>query len=310
MTAPAADLTTALIVEQARGAARAGDLDEAVFLLAGLNDPAADDLLARVHAQRGDLAGADACWRSVQAADPAHPGAAAGRRIVEEIREGRRPDRPRLRPVPVAAATAIAAGLVAAGLVAAGLVAAGLTVLTGRDDGARPVAAPAVITSAPSPELLDQTRRADALQQRLDAAEAARRATTAAVAALQRRLTAVAGTDVRSRAADVQVVFDDGLFSGGDRLTGAGAAALTRVGRALRGTHPRITVVGHVVAVPGGRTRGGSRVALARAEIAAARLASASGLPLTAFTLVSADQRQGPHDTAAGNRTVSLLVAP
>jgi hypothetical protein len=70
-----------------------------------------------------------------------------------------------------------------------------------------------------------------------------------------------------------------------------------------------VTVVGHVVAVPGGRIRGGSWVALARAQVVAARLAAESGLPLTSFTLRSADQTDGPHPWAARNRTVTLLIA-
>ena len=65
-----------------------------------------------------------------------------------------------------------------------------------------------------------------------------------------------------------------------------------------------------MVAVPGGRTSGGSSVAHGRALRAAQQLADGSGLPLTAFTLVSADQADGPFPDAARNRTVSLLVTP
>lgn len=105
-------------------------------------------------------------------------------------------------------------------------------------------------------------------------------------------------------------MFDNGLFVGDSQISRAGAALLTDVGRRLAGSPTRTTVVGHVVAVPGGRTSGGSTVALDRAEVAVAHLAAGSGLPLTAFALVSADQSDGPFPDAVRNRTVTLVVAP
>jgi serine/threonine protein kinase len=58
-----------------------------------------------------------------------------------------------------------------------------------------------------------------------------------------------------------------------------------------------------------GPTSGGSMVAMARALVAARELAQSSGLPLTAFTLVSADQSDVPCPAdATRNRTVSLLI--
>ncbi|MGH3242437.1 MAG: hypothetical protein ACRDNL_18820, partial [Spirillospora sp.] len=71
MTTTASDaLRAELTMDRARSAARAGDLDTALRLLSELDNakaagPAALDLLARVHAQRGEYKEADACWARV-----------------------------------------------------------------------------------------------------------------------------------------------------------------------------------------------------------------------------------------------------
>ncbi|PZS29312.1 MAG: hypothetical protein DLM59_13075 [Pseudonocardiales bacterium] len=118
------------------------------------------------------------------------------------------------------------------------------------------------------------------------------------------------GLVVTPRAGGVRGVFDQGLFAGSDHLTPTGAALLARLGRRMAGRGLSVTVTGHVVAVPGGRTSGGSVVALARALVAAQVLARSSAMPLTPFTLLSADQTQGPFPDPARNRTVTLLVVP
>lgn len=90
-----------LVLSRARSTARAGDLDEAARLLDELDaDESVDvlDLRARVHAQRGRLAEADACWTKVQALAPEHRGAAAGRKTIARITEHRRPFRPLVHP--------------------------------------------------------------------------------------------------------------------------------------------------------------------------------------------------------------------
>ncbi|HEY6424867.1 MAG TPA: hypothetical protein VIY28_16830 [Pseudonocardiaceae bacterium] len=107
------------------------------------------------------------------------------------------------------------------------------------------------------------------------------------------------------------MVFDQGLFlPDSDRLTPAGAAKLAELGVRLAGREVSITLVGHAVAVPGGPATGGSVVGQWRAAAAAQALADGSGLPLTAFTLVAADQAQGPFPDPARNRTVTLHIAP
>ncbi|BEL04860.1 hypothetical protein Q0Z83_030510 [Actinoplanes sichuanensis] len=269
-----AGVSEELALDRARAAARSGDLDGALELLGG-DSPAALDLRARVHAQRGEFDAADAAWARVLAADPSHAGAAAGRRAIA--------GRGRRRLV-----TAGGAALVVLVLVS------GAVLLVGQPDEPGSMSAPATpVTTVPSP--------------------APSPSVTASPASSPDRLLrglAVAGVTVRARGAATEVVFDEGLFVRGDTLrTGAGAT-LERVGRALRDAGDvTVTVVGHAVPVTGGRTAGGSTTALARAQVAAARLARASGLPLTSFQLVSADQKDGPHGSPEGNRTVTLLVA-
>ncbi|MFI7067283.1 hypothetical protein ACIBL3_40255 [Kribbella sp. NPDC050124] len=82
------------------------------------------------------------------------------------------------------------------------------------------------------------------------------------------------------------------------------------VGKRLADLDAAITVTGHSVVVPGSSSSGGSRTALLRAQTATQQLSRASGLPLTAFTLQSGDQRVPPFRTADQNRTVSLLLTP
>ncbi|MFB7701694.1 hypothetical protein ACFC0H_07320, partial [Streptomyces niveus] len=101
-----------LAVSRAHSAARAGDLDLAARLLDELGEldgpgepgepggvgratvVAALNLRAKVHAQRGELPEADACWSRVEALAPDDPDAAAGRRRLAEIGAGRRHARP------------------------------------------------------------------------------------------------------------------------------------------------------------------------------------------------------------------------
>lgn len=155
--------------------------------------------------------------------------------------------------------------------------------------------------------------RADRLARQLAAIEARRRA---AAAALDVRLDAIEakvagdGLIVRRQSGAVRILFEEGVFSRGGELTPAGRDALVVLGKRLTGLDAAITVTGHSVVVPGSSSSGGSRTALLRARTATQQLSRASGLPLTAFTLQSGDQRVAPFRTAAQNRTVSLLLTP
>jgi hypothetical protein len=289
-----------LTLSQARAAARAGELDRAVRLLDGLgaedaSTAAALDLRARVHAQRGELAEADACWARVLVLAPGDPDAAAGRRTVERITSGR-------RSVPRAGRVAVAAVAVVGTALAGGAA----WLLSGPDSGAhRP--SPAAV------RLREQTRRADALQQRLDDLRSDGRAAAARhdrrLDGIARRL-AVPGVRVRRHAGGVEVLFDTGLFPHDLVISREGAALLERVGGRLAGLDAATTVVGHTVTVPGGPAAGGSPVALARAQVATRYLAQGGGLPLTAFTLATGDQRREPFPDRPRNRTVTLTVVP
>ncbi|GAA2428818.1 hypothetical protein [Streptomyces macrosporus] len=293
----ASSLDALLTVQRARAAARAGDLERAAALLDGLDTPDAVavpalDLRARVHAQRGESAEADACWARVLELSPGHAGALAGRRTLAEVRAGRRRPRPRTSVTWAAVAAVVAVSVPAAGAV---------YVAADTDDRAARPAADA------------DRRRADALAERLAALETDR---TRAADRRARALEAVAdaltlpGVRVQRRARDVRLLFEDGLFPYGTHLDPAGAELLTRVGRVLADLDADVTIVGHSVVVPGGRPGGGSPMALARAQVGARHLAEAGGLPLTAFALRTADQRHGPHPDPSDNRTLTLLVAP
>lgn len=278
----------ALTLDRAWSAARAGDLDLAARLLEPVEPTIAVlDLRARIHAQRGDLARADACWAEVQRLDPEHEPARRGRAAIAS--HGYR------RPVQAAAAVLVLAALVTGGAV--------WLPRLGADDPA-PVAAPPSAFSAPSedPEVQRIREQVAAL--------------TASTARQQQRLAEIAaaltlpGVRANVLADDVRVVFDAGLFTSDTNLAGGTAPLLAAVGRRLAGLQVTATVVGHSVPVAGERNSGGTTTAYARAQVAAGALSTASGLPLTAFTLATADQSQGPHPETARNRTVTLLVHP
>jgi hypothetical protein len=118
------------------------------------------------------------------------------------------------------------------------------------------------------------------------------------------------GVKAEVRTGDVRLVFTAGVFSADTTLAPGAEALLVGVGRRLSRVEVTTTVVGHTVPVRGGRVSGGSVVAYARAEVAAQRLATAAGLPLTAFVLATADQSEGPWSEAARNRTVTILLRP
>ncbi|MCR6489826.1 hypothetical protein M8542_44145 [Amycolatopsis sp. OK19-0408] len=282
-------LAASLSAAEAAALARAGDLTRAAAILAELDaagdaGPAEFDLLARIHAQRGDLDQADLSWARAQATDPEHPGAAAGRATIEAIRARRRPPRPLLRPSRAAAVVLVA-----------GLVALGVSVTGGSTD-------------SPPPAGRDSARVAQ-LEQQLGAQEAAAARREAAVNAAAAAV-AQPGVTVRTTPDAVEVRFSGGLYRSGDQLTAEGKQRLRRLGSALSGTGGTITVIGWTVAVPGGPAAGGSPVAWSRARVAAVELAAASGLPLTRFTLAGGDQDDPPFRDPASNRTVTLRISP
>jgi hypothetical protein len=303
-TATGADaLRVVLLVSRARTAARSGDLDGALRLLQEAGDPVVAghhevlDLLARVHAQRGELALAAACWRRIQERRPGDRSASAG--LARIGRLGRRG--PRAALARHRAGTALAAAVCAVAAITAG------TVVVTDDAGERP--------GRPAPSQAD---RAEQLAQRLDAElrarqeqerarESARRVDAAATLARELR---APGIDTAVHGDAVEVTFADGLFAEADRLTPLGADRLAVLGGRLAGRQARVEILGHAATVPGAPTSGGSVLSLWRALIAARELSAASGEPLTAFTTASADQRDAPYATAARNRTVTVVITP
>jgi hypothetical protein len=168
-----------------------------------------------------------------------------------------------------------------------------------------PTATPTVDTGA--------EERAAELARRLAAMEAQRRAEAAATAAkldaIAQRVTG-AGVLVQREKSAVRVVFTEGVFAAGTDLSTSGERALDVLGRRLPGLKATITVTGYSVVVPGGTNSGGSRTALLRARVATQQLSTASGLPLTAFTMQSGDQAHPPYRTDAQNRTVTVTLTP
>ena len=275
-------------------------------MLDGVSSPAGLDLLARVNAQRGLWEEADQCWAQVQEELPDDAAATEGRRVVAGIIAGKRRSRPLVGPGVVG---------VLAGLVVAAVVASGILFWPDNDDvpaaGPTPSASPTAAPSAGADELAEEKRRADELQRRLAQLDADKRA---AAAKLSGQLDAIAaevrvpGVVVRREPDAVRVLFERGLFSAGTELTPQADAVLARLAPKL--AHAKVTVIGHSVVEPGGRPTGGTRTALARARLASQHLADAGKLPLTTFTLTSADQSKPPFPDAARNRTVTLLLTP
>ncbi|MFD6988000.1 hypothetical protein [Streptomyces sp. NPDC059943] len=342
-SARARALSLQLAVNRAHSAARTGDLDLAARLLdelGGLDGgpgPGSDggagadhatvlaalNLRAKVHAQRGELTEADACWSRVEAIAPDDPDAAAGRRTLAKIAAGRRHARPVVHTGRVA--------VIAIALAGVALIGGGGWLLANGDDGDGQSSDSVAQADTGSERLREESRRSDALKERLaaleagDTAAAARRDST--LDAVAKRL-AMPGVEIRRHADDVQLVFSTGVFPYDSVISPQGASALTEIGRRLAdlesdpgagtgagsGTAVETTVVGHSVAVPGGAPSGGSVVALNRARVAAQYLTQDSDLRLTDFRLVSADQRRGPFPAteanAPRNRTVTLLITP
>ncbi|WP_158848833.1 OmpA family protein [Saccharothrix deserti] len=278
VAALACDVRLAEAAEQAR----AGDYRQALATLDLLpaDHPDRLDLVARIHAQCGSYAAAEAAWREVLRVRPDDAAALRGCALISRIRAGRR----LRRPVPI---TGVAAGAAVLGV-------ALLWPVTSTVEHGLELPRSAVVESVPEPEPEPVPDRGS---QRLD--DLARSLTTPDVV-------------VERGDSDVRVTFREGLFGPDDTdLTPAGRQTLERWAAVLAGRDVRVTVLGHTATVPGGPTAGGSPVALARAGAAAEVLAAAGGLPLTTFVVGSADQSNVPHPTdQTRNRTVTLLVVP
>ncbi|MGW4396366.1 hypothetical protein ACWEHA_13830 [Amycolatopsis nivea] len=276
-----------LVLAEGADLARRGDYEAAVALLEpdSTGDPARLDLLARVHAQSGDLAAADAAWAAALALQPDNSAAAAGRRVIAKVHSGRLRRRPVRRYLLTAGVVVLVGGAIAGGVV-----------LTTRQSP------PPAVTAVKSDDgLRAEVDRLHNLESRESAAARERQEKLKRLA----KTLATPGVSTKAGTEAVTVSFDRSLFSPNATTPNAvGRTVLTDWAFVLKGQSLRVTVIGHGVPVPGGPASGGSTVSLARASSAARVLAAESGLPLTAFAVSSADQG------ADSARTVTLEVRP
>lgn len=287
-----------LTLARATDLARAGHYAQAERLLTNPADgapmPAAHlDLLARVYAQQGKLAEADACW--ARAAEVSQDGGAyqIERQRVATLKRRRFGSPLRLRWVGL--------GLLAAAVVAAIV----LPWLPGAPDERSPGETP--------PGVAQQLARLGDIDRRTEDS--------------QRLLSSIATgssapmTMARPAPESLAVSFTIPLFRGGAVvLTPEGEAALNDLGQRLAAHAGKISVsvVGHTedaTVTPGGRYQDNADLALGRALAAAQRLSATSGIPLQEFAMSSAG-RDGPpfpndtSDNRARNRTATLTITP
>ncbi|GAA4703016.1 type VI secretion system protein ImpK [Promicromonospora umidemergens] len=309
--------TVRAAVAEAALHARAGRYDTARRLLDTLDGRDSDtvevlDLLARVHAQRGDLAEADACWARVEHLDPEHAGARDGRRRIRETWAGKRSGGGL-----VVGAAAACLLLVGGGAVAGWAWAPGPTA----DERADPAVAQELTRLRHEMGELRVLAPSDEAPSDQPAANGATSGDRAALRDVRDALGDPRWTttlDPRS----VVVTFRDPVFlAGGAQTSGSGADLLGGLGDRLGGlADVEVTVVGHTsdtAPVPGSRYAGNAEVSLARALAAAQVISSGSGIPLSAVDVASAGDVDPPYpNTNATNRarnqtvTVAVEVVP
>jgi type VI secretion system protein ImpK len=224
--------------------------------------------------------------------------------VIAGITAGKRRSRPLVGP----GAVGVLAGAAVVAVVAAGTI-------FWPDSGDSPIAGPTsgapASPSAGPDQLAEEKRRADELQRRLAQLDADKRAAAAKLSAQLDKIAAdvtMRGVIVRREPNAVRLLFDQGLFTTGTDLAPQADGLLARLAPKL--THTKVTVIGHSVVQPGDNPTGGTRTALARARLASQHLADAGDLPLTTFTLTTADQSKPPFPDAPRNRTVTLLLTP
>ena len=292
-------------IAEATHHARAGRYDDARLALEHLGDDdvAVLDLLARINAQQGNLAAADAYWAGVQHLDDAHTGAREGRQRIRQIWAGTRNGTSRGIGIGVAVLLLVGTGAVAAQTL----------------NPAEPAADPGVADELDRlAEGIDALRSADAADESTPTAPAP----VDPEAALQTAQEALDDprwtTDIEG--ASVAVTFNASIFpGGGTELPESSRDLLSDVGAAIEGLDgAAITVVGHTNDIPtgnGSRYEDNTELGLARALAAAETLAAAIDVPLNAISVATSgdDDPPYPNTTEADrlkNQTVTLLVTP
>lgn len=297
----------AAVLAEAARQARQGRYDAARRLLDQLGGRDSDDLevldlLARVHAQLGDLAAADACWARVEEIDRGHAGAREGRRRVAATWAGRHRSGARR-----AGSVVLVVLLVAAGVVVG-------SVLTPSDQAA-------------DSTVLAELRRSRAQQQELrDDLGALRSDVDRAVVQPRRTLESAReelagpGRTVRLDEETVVVMFRTQLFTGAADLSPRGRRVLADAAGKLPDVDGdvAVSVVGHTddVPVPAGSTYADNvELGLARAAAAARVVSRAADVPLGSVAVASGGPAGAPYPNTTAenrrkNRTVTLVVRP
>ncbi|MEO3805172.1 OmpA family protein [Nonomuraea sp. B1E8] len=279
-------ITRELTLAQARALARDGRYAEAVDLLEDLQGDtsvAVLDLLARVHAQQGDLDRADRYWAEAEKIAPGATEIAAGRRRIAAMRPAGR--RRRTGRVLLAGC----AVLVTAGALA---LLVDIRMETARLGAAQPPAAPVVVTrtvpASPSPPAGREVLTGVRLQ--------------------------VPGVRVSRSRQEISVAFEEALFSEGATLTRRGRAVLGDLGARLRpyAGEIEVAVIGHTdrnAILPGGEYASNTDLGLARAVYVREVLRAASRIPTTRFAVSSMGGLMPPFRDDARNRTVTLRIS-
>ncbi|MGH3375760.1 MAG: hypothetical protein ACRDP6_13565 [Actinoallomurus sp.] len=282
MAAPTVLASRELALAQARVLARHGRYAEAEDLLTEARDDAEPsvallDLLARVHAQQGQLDEADRCWAEVARLAPDNKEAADGRRRIAGVRTGRR------RSGKVA--LRVAAGVV---VVAALALLIDTRVAVGRRPEARTVSvAPTAAAPAAHPSPAD------------------------VLAAMDLR---TPGVHVRRTPGEIAVTFDKGLFRDGATLSPGGRAVLRALGARLRPYAMRISVdvIGETdqrAVPPGSGYAGNTELGTLRATVVREALRRQAGIPTARFSVSSLGGATRTAGSAARSRTASLRIS-
>jgi hypothetical protein len=263
------------VLTKAVESARVGRYKDAVVFLDELGGHGSDDLrvldlLARVHAQRGEFADADSCWARAQSLDPSLQAVVEGRRRIAALQAKR--VRPRVLPVAVAVVAVVA----------------GAGVLL-------PAKTP---PSPPDLSGLDEVAgRQDQLSRELTALQASLAAPAQRLDQLVAALASPRFTVTR-QGSSALVTFTDGLFSRAARLSTSGRSALAELGQMVKPLPASISVIGH-----------GSTVDLGfrRAQVAAAELGVP--LSSVNLRSAGSTQLPYPAGSRRNN-TVTVLIEP
>ncbi|MGH9768169.1 MAG: OmpA family protein, partial [Blastocatellia bacterium] len=282
----AAVLLRQALLAKATELARAGRYAEAERLLSeapddGARAPATLDLLARIHAQQGNLREAEACWGEAARLAPEHNAYRAGLARIARL-QSRSVRRSRILP-----------GLIGLVMVAVGIVLFSLIVKRESHE-------PGAETAIPTPKPETTSARAGPPNVQMDV-----------------RI-AIPGVTLKPEGSALVVIFDEGLFTNGSVLKPEARILLASLGRQLAPHAGRITVtvIGHTDHWPmpaGRRYRDNAALGLARAVAVVERLRATAHLPGGAFSAVGAGEATPPYPndahSHARNRTVTLRIA-